>query len=129
LVDVKKFFTLAVLLISLNVHGQSASTDADPVLVPWIGNLSIIYQPDADAYYPSFSKRAGESGKVTLILSINELGDVTSAAVSQSSGIDRLDKAALEMGKRYKFKPYEVNGKPRKVVTNLYVIFNHKPSN
>lgn len=119
--------TIAAVLLSFNLLAQPANSDNDPVLVPWIGNLSIIYQPDPDAYYPSFSKRQGETGKIMVTLSINENGDVTSEAISQSSGFPRLDKAALEIGKRYKFKAYEVNGKPRKVVTNLTVVFNIKP--
>jgi len=123
----RKILFIFGILVSLNLNAQPATSDlTDPVIVPWIGNLSIVYQPDPSAYYPSFSKREGETGTIVLILSINENGDVTSAAVSQSSGFPRLDKAALEIGNRYKFKPYVVNGTSRKVVSNLIVKFNLK---
>ncbi len=36
-----------------------------------IGKLVVVYQPDADAYYPSFSKRSGEQGEVVVRLIID----------------------------------------------------------
>lgn len=91
-----------------------------------IGKLVVVYQPDADPYYPSFSKRAGEQGEVVVRLIIDETGVVEDARLLQSSSYPRLDRAAMEIGKRYRFKPYLINGSPSKISTNLLIKFNLK---
>lgn len=91
-----------------------------------IGKLVVVYQPDADPYYPSFSKRAGEQGEVVVRLIISETGEVEEARLLQSSSYPRLDRAAMEIGKRYRFKPYTINGSPTKISTNLLIKFNLK---
>jgi len=91
-----------------------------------IGKLVVVYQPDADAYYPSFSKRSGEQGAVVVRLIIDETGIVEDVALLQSSSFPRLDRAATEIGKRYRFKPFLVNGSPQKISTNLLIKFNLK---
>jgi len=91
-----------------------------------IGKLEVLYQPDADAYYPSFSKRSGEQGTVVVRLIIDQSGNVEDIALLQSSSFPRLDRAASEIGKRYRFKPYLVNGSPQRISTNLLIKFNLK---
>ena len=91
-----------------------------------IGKLVVVYQPDADAYYPSFSKRSGEQGAVVVRLIIDETGSVENVALLQSSTFPRLDRAATEIGKRYRFKPFLVNGSPQRISTNLLIKFNLK---
>ncbi|MBU3626615.1 energy transducer TonB [Polynucleobacter sp. JS-Safj-400b-B2] len=91
-----------------------------------IGKLIVVYQPDADAYYPSFSKRSGEQGAVVVRLIIDETGSVEDVALLQSSTFPRLDRAATDIGKRYRFKPYLVNGSPQRISTNLLIKFNLK---
>ena len=91
-----------------------------------IGKLVVAYQPDADAYYPSFSKRSGEQGAVVVRLIIDESGNVEDVALLQSSTFPRLDRAATDIGKRYRFKPFLVNGSPQRITTNLLIKFNLK---
>ena len=91
-----------------------------------IGKLVVIYQPDADAYYPSFSKRSGEQGEVVVRLIIDETGSVEDIALLKSSSFPRLDRAASEIGRRYRFKPFLVNGTPTRISTNLLIKFNIK---
>lgn len=91
-----------------------------------IGKLVVVYQPDADAYYPSFSKRSGEQGDVVVKLIIDETGAVEEVAMLKSSTFPRLDRAATEIGKRYRFKPFLVNGSPTRISTNLLIKFNLK---
>jgi protein TonB len=91
-----------------------------------IGKLVVVYQPDADAYYPSFSKRSGEQGSVVVRLIIDEGGNVEDVSMLQSSSFPRLDRAATEIGKRYRFKPFLVNGSPQRISTNLLIKFNLK---
>jgi protein TonB len=91
-----------------------------------IGKLVVVYQPDADAYYPSFSKRSGEQGEVVVKLIIDETGSVEDVALLRSSTFPRLDRAASEIGKRYRFKPFLVNETPTRISTNLLIKFNLK---
>lgn len=91
-----------------------------------IGKLIVVYQPDADAYYPSFSKRSGEQGEVVVKLIIDETGSVEDVALMRSSSFPRLDRAASEIGRRYRFKPFLVNGSPQRISTNLLIKFNLK---
>ena len=103
---------------SVGASGTPIQTD--------IGKLVVVYQPDADAYYPSFSKRSGEQGTVVVRLIIDETGSVEDVALLQSSSFPRLDRAASEIGRRYRFKPYLVNGSPQRISTNLLIKFNLK---
>ena len=91
-----------------------------------IGKLEVLYQPDADAYYPSFSKRSGEQGTVIVRLIIDQAGNVEDIGLLQSSSFPRLDRAASEIGRRYRFKPFVVNGSPQRISTNLLIKFNLK---
>jgi len=91
-----------------------------------IGKLVVVYQPDADAYYPSFSKRSGEQGAVVVRLIIDEGGNVEDVILLQSSTFPRLDRAGTDIGKRYRFKPFLVNGSPQRISTNLLIKFNLK---
>jgi protein TonB len=110
--------TVAPPTSSGRVSGTPIQTD--------IGKLIVVYQPDADPYYPSFSKRAGEQGEVVVRLIIDESGVVEDVRLLQSSSYPRLDRAAIEIGKRYRFKPYLINGSPTKISTNLLIKFNLK---
>ena len=91
-----------------------------------IGKLVVVYQPDADAYYPSFSKRSGEQGEVVVRLIIDEGGNVEDIALLKSSTFPRLVRAASDIGRRYRFKPFLVNGSPARISTNLLIKFNLK---
>jgi periplasmic protein TonB len=91
-----------------------------------IGKLIVVYQPDADAYYPSFSKRSGEQGEVVVRLIIDQAGNVEDVALLRSSNFPRLDRAAIEIGQRYRFKPFVVNGSANRISTNLLIKFNLK---
>ena len=104
---------------------SSQGTAGTPIQTD-IGKLVVVYQPDADPYDPSFSKRAGEQGEVVVRLIIDETGIVEDVALLRSSGFARLDRAATEIGRRYRFKPYSVNGNPARISTNLLIKFNLK---
>jgi protein TonB len=103
----------------------TSGTSGTPIQTD-IGKLEVVYQPDADAYYPSFSKRSGEQGEVVVRLIIDESGSVEEVALLRSSSFPRLDRAATEIGRRYRFKPFLVNGSPAKISTNLLIKFNLK---
>lgn len=68
-------------------------------------------KPLAEDYYPSVSKALKEQGTAELRLCHDEFGIVTDMKLEQSSGFERLDQAALKMGRQYHFKPAVINGK------------------
>ena len=77
-----------------------------------------------DEIYPSMSKRLGEEGAVTLLLTLNEEGRVVDASVKESSGFERLDNAALADAKKgWRFLPGTVNGKPASMQLPFRVVF------
>lgn len=55
--------------------------------------------------YPAISRRLGERGKVLLEVLILTDGSVGEIAVKTSSGFPRLDSAALEAVRRWRFQP------------------------
>ncbi|HET7793132.1 MAG TPA: energy transducer TonB [Rhizobacter sp.] len=73
--------------------------------------------------YPRTSRRLQEAGTVTLRVYIDERGHVASVQVSKSSGFSRLDDAALTSVKKWRFKPYVVNGQPMAGYAVIPVMF------
>lgn len=91
-----------------------------------INQLIILYKPDTEVFYPSFSKRIGEEGNVQMRIQIDEAGNVQNVQVIDSSGSPRLDKAATELAARVRFKPHTQNGVPIKVTAKIGVKFKLK---
>ena len=62
--------------------------------------------------YPAMSKRMGEQGKVVVHVLIGADGLPQKAEIKQSSGFDRLDKAALSTVMAWKYVPGKRGGVP-----------------
>lgn len=62
--------------------------------------------------YPRLSKRMGEQGEVRLRVLVAADGRVASVELSRGSGYERLDEAALESVKQWRFKPANQGGEP-----------------
>ena len=77
----------------------------------------------SDEIYPSMSKRLGEEGTVTLLLTLNEQGRVTEVSVKESSGFERLDNAAATDAKKWRFQPGTVNGKAASMQYPFRLVF------
>jgi protein TonB len=76
-----------------------------------------------EPFYPNLSRRMGEEGKTMVRLFINESGAVEKVTLAQSSGIHRLDQAALDAGMRVRCKPFIEFGKAIKVTAIQPYIF------
>jgi len=76
-----------------------------------------------EPFYPSLARRMGESGKAMVRLMINESGTVDKVSLSQSSGIQRLDQAALEAAMKIRCRPFVESGKAIKVTAIQPYIF------
>lgn len=55
--------------------------------------------------YPLLSRRMGEQGKVLLLVEVNAQGHPVSVQLHASSGSSRLDNAAIEAVRRWRFVP------------------------
>ena len=71
--------------------------------------------------YPSDAKKAHIEGRVVLIATISESGDVEELCVSQ--GPVMLQQAAFDAVKTWKYKPTVLNGQPLEVKTLINVDF------
>ena len=55
--------------------------------------------------YPMLSRRRGEQGKVLLLVQVSAQGMAENVEIQEGSGYQRLDSAALEAVKRWRFVP------------------------
>lgn len=85
--------------------------------------LDILSTPDFEAFYPVFSKHAGERGAARLLISIDASGRVVAVKVAKSSGFARLDQAAVNLGQHFVFSSYQQNGQSCPIQTSIEVEF------
>lgn len=71
--------------------------------------------------YPALSKRLNEQGTVIYGVLIGTDGRPVSAQLVQSSGFDRLDKAAYEAVMQWRYVPGKRQGKPEAMTFNVPV--------
>jgi protein TonB len=69
--------------------------------------------------YPSRALKGREQGLVVVRVVIDRLGNVSNAAVWQSSGSDALDQSALLAVQTTRFKPYQDNGVAREATADI----------
>jgi protein TonB len=74
--------------------------------------------------YPELAKRARVQGRVILVVTVDEEGNVSDIRVS--SGHPLLDEAALTAVRQWKYSPTLLNGEPVPVIATVTVIFNLK---
>lgn len=82
-----------------------ASTDTAAPAAIVMPSSSAAYLNNPRPSYPSISRRMGEQGKVMLRVFVNAQGQPEQIQIQQSSGFDRLDKAAVDAVRRWKFTP------------------------
>lgn len=104
---------------SLPASSLGGSSTGDPKTV----SISQAQCSVPEPFYPNLSRRMGEEGKTLVRLFINESGAIEKVALAQSSGIHRLDQAALEAGMKVRCKPFIEFGKAIKVTAIQPYIF------
>ena len=104
---------------SLPASSLGGSSSGDPKIV----SISQAQCSVPEPFYPNLSRRMGEEGRTLVRLFINESGAVEKVALAQSSGIHRLDQAALDAGMRVRCKPFIEFGKAIKVTAIQPYIF------
>jgi len=73
--------------------------------------------------YPRMSRRMGEQGTVLVRVYINTEGRAETAEIRTSSGYSRLDEAALETVKRWRYVPGKRAGVPEAMWFNVPIRF------
>jgi len=73
-------------------------------------NISYFSNPEPE--YPSLSRRQREQGLVKLRVHVTEEGRAGEVMLHMSSGYDRLDRAALDAVRRWRFRPAQRAGTP-----------------
>jgi protein TonB len=81
-----------------------------PPLVPPSFNAAYLNNPAP--VYPSLSRRMGEEGRVMLRVHVSEQGTATQVQLRTSSKHPRLDEAALEAVRRWRFVPARRGDQP-----------------
>lgn len=82
---------------------------AVPVIPP---NFNADYLDNPPPVYPAISRRIGEQGKVMLRVLVNAKGTADKVELRSSSGSSRLDDAALDTVKRWRFVPARQGDQP-----------------
>jgi protein TonB len=76
-----------------------------------------------DPIYPPASRRAGEQGTVRLKVLVDTNGKASNVAVTQSSGFPRLDQAATEAVRKWRFEAATDGTKKIQAYTQVAVTF------
>ena len=71
--------------------------------------------------YPSWAKRRGIEGKITVAVNTDPKGNVTSVQLISSSGNNRLDREHLKLARRWKLKSSSSGRQGVRIITN-YVL-------
>jgi protein TonB len=86
---------------------------APPAPVPIVPpNFNAAYLNNPAPAYPTLSRRMGEEGRVVLRVHVSEDGMPTQVQLKTSSSHPRLDEAALEAVRRWRFAPARRGDKP-----------------
>ena len=101
----------------------AAKNVRSPPIPVHISKLTVLYKPEAKAYYTLASKVSGEQGEVLVELIIDEEGNVSDVNLLRPSNYPRLDKAAIAIGKQYHFQPFSIDGVATSITTNFSIKF------
>lgn len=106
---------------------QPAVTKAEPVeeeVDPPKFNADYLDNPAPR--YPPLSRRMGEQGRVLLRVHVAAAGTAMEVTLHKTSGFERLDRAALETVKQWKFVPARQGDKPVSAWVIVPIQFNLK---
>jgi periplasmic protein TonB len=87
-----------------------ASTGAPPAVIP--PKFDADYLDNPAPTYPALSRRLGEAGRVVLRVFVDPNGLASRIEIFTSSQFDRLDQAAIEAVRRWRFAPALLGDKP-----------------
>lgn len=92
-------------------EATSAADLPDPHGPMVLGNPADWFSPD---YYPPDAKRAGQQGRVAVLLDVDETGKVRACTVTESSSVPSLDQATCRLATQFgRYRPAtDAKGRP-----------------
>ena len=109
---------------NFTVPQAEESTENFELSVPIVvQNVAYFDKKKCTPKYPRVSRKRGEKGKVLVRVFINRDGSSEKVEIEQSSGFNRLDKAAMDSAKKCRFVPAKRNGKPVKTLATIPYTF------
>lgn len=120
--------TVAAPAISTGANDQNGTKKAAsnaPVAAPKIElpSSDADYLNNPKPPYPLLSKRMGEQGRVVVRTLIGTDGHAQDVQLHQSSGFDRLDQAALNAARQWRYVPGKRDGVPQAMWFNVPFTF------
>jgi|GEM_PF-3154605 len=100
-----------------SIESTESTKTASPTPIK-VSRLEYVAAPPRPAY-PSHALKKREQGLVVVRVVIDRSGNVSDAAVWQSSGSDALDRSALLAVQTTRFKPYQENGVAREATADI----------
>lgn len=109
--------------ISAPVAAAPAPVAPPPAAAVELPSTNADYLQNPKPVYPPVSKRLGEQGKVIVRVLIAADGTAQDAEVRQSSGYERLDRAAVETVRKWRYVPGKRAGVPEAMWFNVPINF------
>jgi len=112
---------------------QTTATGASPAVAsPRTASTPVRTLPSASADYldnppppyPPLSRRLGEQGTALVRTLISRNGRALDAVLAQSSGFDRLDQAAVQAVKQWRYRPATLDGVAQEMWFDVPVSFH-----
>ncbi len=101
-----------------SISGNGQATHEEIQLSPAVAEKLLIHKVDPKCA-PSMAR---VTGTVVVHIGIGTHGEVQQPKVI--SGPKMFEPSALDAVRRYKYKPYEVNGKPVEVTTSVFIHYD-----
>lgn len=93
------------------VKAVQATKPAAPAAEIELPKFGVAYLNNPAPDYPGMSRRMGEEGRVLLKVLVSTEGNAESVQLAETSGSERLDQAAINAVKRWRFVPAQLAGK------------------
>jgi protein TonB len=93
---------------------------------PTQARFDAAYLDNPKPSYPALSRRSGEQGKVMLRVQVSASGLPTDVQLHAGSGFSRLDNAALDAVRRWKFVPARLGSEPVAASVLVPIVFSLK---
>lgn len=88
--------------------------------------FGVSYLNNPQPLYPPISRRMGEQGRVLLKVLVNANGDAETVDLDTGSGFERLDQAAMDAVKKWRFIPAKRNNQPLSAYVLVPISFSLK---
>jgi periplasmic protein TonB len=98
----------------IEAEAPKVPQNAEPIVEDKIEppRFGVAYLNNPAPEYPAFSRRVGEEGRVVMKVLVSADGAADEVQIEKSSGSDRLDNAAVNAVKKWRFIPAKKNNQP-----------------